>query len=497
MIISINDNIKKLASLFPSAVKDGELDLEALKQELGQFTEVGTEKYELTWAGKQQAKQTAFTPILGRTLKYIPEESKNSETTQNLYIEGDNLEVLKLLRQNYYGAVKMIYIDPPYNTGNDFIYNDNFRMTKEESDIAEGDMSDLGERYTVNRKDHNRYHTNWLNMMYPRLRVAKDLLRDDGVIFISINDNEVHNLRKICDEIFGEENFVAILARKTKTTSNSGNQFAPSHEYIIVCARNIDNLNLFNDPEAQESEEYLKLFKKEDNYGKYNTIGLYQPSLKHGGSRYYIECPDGSKVITPNNLPWRWNEQTFLTKKNENRVVFIETQTSPLVDENGNQAKWNIYTKLYLKERLESGMRPISFIDKYTNSEGSKELLKMEIPFTFSKPRRLLQYLIKICGANQSDIIFDFFSGSSTTAHAVMQLNAEDNGNRKYIMVQLPETCDETSEAFKAGYKNICEIGKERIRRAGEKILEENKEKEGIENLDVGFKVFRVVDENF
>ncbi|MBF0230843.1 MAG: site-specific DNA-methyltransferase [Desulfamplus sp.] len=230
----INDNIKKLASLFPSAVKDGELDLEALKHELGQFTEVGTEKYELTWAGKQQAKQTAFTPILGRTLKYIPEDSKNPDTTQNLYIEGDNLEVLKLLRQNYYGSVKMIYIDPPYNTGNDFIYNDNFRMTKEESDIAEGDVSDLGERYTVNRKDHNRYHTNWLNMMYPRLRAAKDLLKDDGVIFISIDDGEVANLRKVCDEVFGEENFVAGFIWKKRTGSNdSQNGVSNDHEYIL------------------------------------------------------------------------------------------------------------------------------------------------------------------------------------------------------------------------------------------------------------------------
>lgn len=231
----VNENIQKLAALFPSAVKDGELDVEALKQELGDFTEVGPEKYELTWAGKQRAKQTAFEPIIGKTLKYIPEESKPPDTTENLFVEGDNLEVLKLLRQNYYGAVKMIYIDPPYNTGNDFIYNDNFRMSKVESDIAEGNMSEIGERYTKNRKDHNRYHTIWLNMISSRLRIARDLLRDDGVIFISINDNEVASLRKLCDEIFGEDNFVTTtIWEKADSPRNSARQFSEDHDYTNI-----------------------------------------------------------------------------------------------------------------------------------------------------------------------------------------------------------------------------------------------------------------------
>lgn len=333
--------------------------------------------------------------------------------------------------------------------------------------------------------------TKYRDTFHPITMLARNLLSDDGVIFISIDENEIDDLIKISLEIYGENNYIATLVRKTKTTSNNGNQFAPSHEYIIVCAKEITRLNGFNDPEAQEDEEYIKLFRFEDEYSKYNIIGLYQPALKHGGSSYPIECPDGTYVVTPEGKPWRWNEQTFLKNKAENRVVFKETKTSPLLTLDGKQAKWNIYTKLYLKDRLASGMRPITFIDKYTNSEASKELLKMEIPFDFSKPRRLIQYLIKICLADNNSIIMDFFSGSATTAHAVMQLNAEDGGHRKFVMVQLPETTAEDSEAYKAGYKNICEIGKERIRRAGAKIKAETDA-----DIDYGFRVLKLDDTN-
>ena len=388
----------------------------------------------------------------------------------------------------------IIYIDPPYNTGKDFVYKDNFTQDAEQYKAGSGQYDEEGNRLVQNVESNGRFHTDWLNMIYPRLKIARDLLSDDGVIFISCDDNEQANLKKICDEVFGESNYLATLVRKTKTTSNNGNQFAPSHEYIIVCAKSLDNLNVFNDPEAQEDEEYVKLFRYEDDKGKYNIIGLYQPALKHGGSTYPIQCPDGSYVITPDNKPWRWNEQTYLKNKAENRVVFKETKTSPLLSLDGKKAKWNIYTKLYLFERLESGMRPITFIDKYPNSEASKELIKMEIPFDFSKPRRLIQYLIKICVAGKNSIILDFFSGSATTAHAVMQLNAEDGGNRKFIMVQLPEPCDEQSEAYKAGYKNICEIGKERIRRAGKKIKEESPLT--TQHLDTGFRVLKLDSSN-
>lgn len=494
-INKVDENVSKIAALFPNCVteakgENGEIthkiDFDMLKQELSNtLVEGREERYQFTWPDKKQAILTANAPI-NKTLRPCREESVDFDTTENLYIEGDNLEALKLLQETYLGKIKMIYIDPPYNTGNDFVYNDDFAQDADDYMANSGQTDEEGNRLVANTENNGRFHTDWLNMIYPRLKMAKDLLSPEGVIFISISDTEIDNLKKMCLEIYGEKNVIATLVRKTKTTSNNGNQFAPSHEYIVVCAKDINTLNGFNDPEAQADEDYIKLFRNEDDYGKYNVIGLYQPALKHGGSTYPIECPDGSFVITPDNKPWRWNEQTFLKNKADNRVVFKETKTSPLLDLNGNKAKWNIYTKLYLKDRLEAGMRPITFIDKYTNSEASKELIKMEIPFDFSKPRRLIQYLTKICIADKDSIILDFFSGSATTAHAVMQLNAEDGGKRRFIMVQIPQECDEKSEAFKAGYKNICEIGKERIRRAG-KII---KEEAGLitQELDIGFR---------
>lgn len=493
-----DENYEKLAALFPNAVTEtidpvtGEvvraIDKDVLMQEINTTVVDGKEeRYQFTWPDKKKAILLANSPI-SKTLRPCREESVDFDNTENLYIEGDNLDVLKLLQETYLGKIKMIYIDPPYNTGNDFVYNDDFAENADEYLDRSGQFDEEGNRLVQNTESNGRFHTDWLNMIYPRLRMAKDLLSKDGVIFISIAENEIDNLKKACVEAFGAQNYIATLVRKTKTTSNNGNQFAPSHEYIVVCAKSINDLNGFNDPEAQEDEDYIKLFKYEDEYSKYNVIGLYQPALKHGGSTYPIECPDGTFVVTPENKPWRWNEQTFLKNKAENRVVFKQTKTSPLLDLNGKQAKWNIYTKLYLKDRLESGMRPITFIDKYTNSEASKELIKMEIPFDFSKPRRLIQYLMKICLADENSIILDFFSGSATTAHAVMQLNAEDGGHRKFIMVQLPEETDEKSEAYKAGYKNICEIGKERIRRAAKKIAEENPQAK----FDGGFRVLKL-----
>ena len=501
-------NIERIAALFPNCITEmldeehstpekkvykRAVNFELLKQMLSPDVVDGDEAYEFTWVGKKAAIVEANKPIR-KTLRPCVAESKDWDTTKNLYIEGDNLEVLKLLQESYLGKVKMIYIDPPYNTGNDFIYADDFMRSQEEENEQMGMYDEDENRLFKNTDTNGRFHSDWCSMIYSRLMLARNLLTDDGVIFISISEDEIDNLKKICVEIFGQQNYIATLVRKTKTTSNNGNQFAPSHEYIVVCAKKIALLNGFNDTEAQEAEEYVKLFKYEDEYSKYNVIGLYQPALKHGGSSYPIKCPDGTFVITPDKKPWRWNEQTFLKNKAENRVVFKETKTSPLLTLDGKQAKWNIYTKLYLKERLESGMRPITFIDKYTNSEASKELIQMKIPFDFSKPRRLIQYLIKICLASEDTTILDFFSGSATTAHAVMQLNAEDGGHRKFIMVQLPEKCDEASEAYKAGYKNICEIGKERIRRAGDKIKLESPMT--TQDLDIGFRVLKLDDTN-
>ncbi|WP_058991755.1 site-specific DNA-methyltransferase [Sarcina ventriculi] len=522
---SVNENVKALESLFPSAVKDGQVDFKALKEELGQFEEVDKEKYELTWSGKQNAKKQAQQDILGKTLKYIPEDSKNPETTENLYIEGDNLEVLKLLRQNYYGSIKMIYIDPPYNTGKEFVYNDKFSMTKEECDIQDGIVSELGEKYTINPKGTSKYHTRWLNMMYPRLKVAKDLLTDDGVIFISIDENEINNLMKICNEIFGDENFIETLIWSKNATKNNTKTISTNHEYILVYCKNkeililddelfMKNKNGLTEIEALREKYYIKqkntglsmqrelqeelrnFYKKNEsnlsggikNYNKIeeNTLRIYRvnnTSAPAGNGKLYdvIHPYTGKNVKKPAG-GWRYTEETFNSMLKDNLIEFgIDENTVP-------QAK--LYLDKYKKQKYQSIIN--------NNDDGEKDISKIfnyKYIFNNPKPISLIKELIAI-STNSYDTILDFFSGSSSTAHSIMQLNAEDGGNRKFIMVQLPEECDKKSEAYKADYKNICEIGKERIRRAGEKIKEENKDKEGIEDLDVGFKMFRVGDTN-
>ena len=502
----INENVKALERLFPSAVKDGQVDFQALKEELGQFEEVGTERYGLNWSGKQNAKKIAQQDIIGKTLKYIPEESKNPETTENLYIEGDNLEVLKLLRQNYYGAIKMIYIDPPYNTGNDFVYNDNFTMDKLDSDIAEGDFSELGERYKVNSKSTNRYHANWLNMIYPRLKVAKDLLRDDGVIFISIANEEQSNLKNICDEIFGEDNFIeTFIWTKTSTPPSLSTKSRKTIEYILCYEKNRNNSKykgevLANgDAPLLNSGNSIKILKFPIGKIKFNI----EDGVYHKGIYEKVELLD--KLIVENGInknviklsgEFKWTQEKldeeitkgtyFLIKSNRFSIRFQRQ-----LREDDYKTPTNFISDKQMKVELNS--------DEVigTNETASKELvnLGLKLVFDYTKPTSLIRYLIKFV-TEKDDFILDFFSGSSTTAHAVMQLNAEDGGNRKFIMVQIPEETDEKSEARKAGYKSICDIGKARIDKAGDKIKAENKDKECIEDLDIGFKVFRVSDTN-
>ena len=523
----VNDNLKALEQLFPSAVKDGQLDIKALKEELGDFEEVTTEKYELNWSGKQNAKKMVQQGIGNKTLKFVAKDSKNADTTENIYIEGDNLEVLKLLRQNYYNSIKMIYIDPPYNTGNDFVYNDTFKMDKEESDKAEGIISENNEKLQKNQKSTNRYHANWLNMMYPRLKLARDLLTDDGVIFISIDDNEVNNLINLCDEIYAEENRIGIISRLMKSGGNKGQYFSPNIEYILVYSKNKENLGYFRE---DLSDELIKkvcnnIEKEGEKKGeRYSIKGLCQPGLGiRPNQRYWIEAPDGSFIIpkgvtfpkilkdgekvlpTQQDTCWRWSLDRYLEEKEKGNIEIRKSNTATaLVDENNNISQWNVFTKIWLSDRIEEGKVPTNYIGKWENRISSSELKLLNIPFDFAKPTELIKYLISILDTNKEMIILDFFSGSATTAHAVMQLNSEDNGNRKYIMVQLPETTDEKSEAFKAGYKNIAEIGKERIRRAGEKIKQEIEEYNSNLKLgeepkkvpDIGFKVFKVDDTN-
>ena len=452
--------------------------------------------YEFNWEGKELAYKLAQTPSTG-TLKPCKEESKNWDTTENLYIEGDNLEVLKLLQKSYFGKVKMIYIDPPYNTGNDFVYHDDFR------DNISNYKEITNQTTRANPETNGRYHTDWLNMMYPRLKLARNLLREDGVIFISIDDIEVDNLKKLCNEIFGEENFIGCAGRITKKSNNKGDFWSPNFDYILTYVKDINEAPTFFG--GINYNAYNLIENEGPRKGeKYQLVRLYMSSLQNRNpeQRFWIDCPDGSKIIPPGStFPpqrpvlgdgiWRWTRKKIEEEKD--KIVIKKVSSSNLINENGQPAKWNIYTKTYLNDVIDnSTAKPNSFIEDHINQIGSHEIKGLGIPFDYSKPSTLIKYLIEISKSDKDAIILDFFSGSATTAHAIMYSNIGDEGKRKFIMVQLPELTDEKSEAYKAGYKNICEIGKERIRRAGDKIVSENKDKEGIENLDIGFKVFKL-----
>lgn len=499
---NVQMNVKKIQKLFPNAVtevlRDGKptlaIDFDVLKQELSaELIDDKEERYQFTWPDKKKSVLLANTPI-SATLRPCKEESVDFDHTQNLYIEGDNLDVLKLLQETYLGKIKMIYIDPPYNTGNDFVYNDDFAIDSDEYADASGQYDEQGNRLVQNTESNGRFHTDWLNMIYSRLKVAKDLLADDGVIFISIGEQELNTLITCCDDMFSSHNRIALFNRVTKKSSNNGNNFSPCVDYVVLYAKNSEFVPEYIVPMP---DEIVARYNKKDEYynerGPYQEVGLFMSALKHGGSNYPIECPDGSWVYPPNGQPWRWNEKTFLQGKKEGRIVFKKSNGSPLLDTKTNKrGEWNIYTKVYLNERAESGMHPKNFSDEYQNTIATNELRKLGIPFDFAKPVELIKFFASL-QTTDSDIILDFFSGSATTAHAVMQLNAEDVGKRKYIMVQLPEKCDEKSEAYKAGYKTICDIGKERIRRAGKKIKDENPSATG---LDVGFRVLKLDSSN-
>ena len=487
----VGDNVKKLAQLFPSAVKDGEVDFEALKEELGQYEEVGSEKYELTWAGKKNAKRIAQEDVIGRTLKFIPEDSKEADTTENLYIEGDNLEVLKLLQETYLGKIKMIYIDPPYNTGNDFIYNDSFEMEQEESDIAEGVRNEVGERYIVNTKSDNRYHANWMNMIYPRLMIAKDLLTDDGAIFISIDDNEIDNVLKICNEIFGEINYVAIFPWR-KRTAKSDVPYGISQDFEwILCYAKTTNFKCSIDGKER------KYFTTEDFPEKpwrIHDLTKQTTASERPNSFFTIKNPkNGSEYPANPNRTWAITQETFEQYYQDNRIVFpgdysflnISKPALRYWKEDDMRKAGDNFGKIAVSTKLPD--------DIGMSQDGTKEITNLFSGkiFPFPKPTSLVKFLCKIC-TGKDDIILDFFSGSSTTAQSVMELNYEDNANRKFIMIQLSELLDKSSEAHKLGYINLCQLGKERIRRAGDKIKSEHPEAD----IDIGFKVFRTADTN-
>ncbi|WP_438335244.1 site-specific DNA-methyltransferase [Clostridium cochlearium] len=482
----VKENISKLKEIFPEVFCEDKVDFERLQEVLGEYVEDREERYRFEWHGKSKAIRMAQTPSRG-TLRPCKEESKNWDTTENLYIEGDNLEVLKLLQKSYQNKIKMIYIDPPYNTGNDFVYKDDYKDNLQNYLEITGQVDEEGNRTSTNSDTGGRYHTNWLNMMYPRLRLARNLLKDDGVIFISIDDNEVHNLRKACDEVFGEENFVEQLIWKRRATPPNDRVIGKNHEYVMTYAKDINLLNIYLQP---RSEELDSRYKNPDNdpMGKWVASDL---SANGKGDRLVKSCIypiinplTQEEYYPPQNKCWLYNKEKTDELIKEGRIGFRKNSGAP-------------FLKRYLSEVRQGTTLP-TIIEKggfsFESAKEIKQLFKKDV-FEFTKPVSLIKLLTKT-GSLNDDIILDFFSGSSTTAHATMKLNAEDGGNRKFIMVQLPEPTDEKSEAFKAGYKNICEIGKERIRRAGDKIVEENKDKEGIEDLDIGFKVFKLDSSN-
>jgi len=509
----ISDNISKLKKIFPEVITENKIDFEKLQSILGKDIDVSREKYSFTWPGKTQAIKESQKQSTG-TLRPCKEESKNWDTTQNLYIEGDNLEVLKLLQKGYYNKIKMIYIDPPYNTGNDFIYPDNYtdnldyylKISGQVLD-SEGERESIGIKLTNNPETAGRYHSNWLNMMYPRLKLARNLLSDNGVIYISIGDDEFSNLKNICDEIFGEINFIASFVRISKKGSSMGKFVSPSYDLMLCYVKNIDLNEGFVFP---QTKEYISQFNEEDGKGKYKTKSLYQSSLDPlrgcNNQRYFVKCPDGSLAIPPgevmpknkedaekivpktrNDKVWRWSVETYLKEKDN--LVFKKSKNSPLIDEYGNKSQWNISTKQYLKGPEESKVVPGNLIENSLNSEATSELKRINIPFDFAKPVSLIKYLAQVCNTKEKDIILDFFSGSATSAESIISLNSVDNYKRRFIMIQIPEEVD---EKILGNYKTICEIGKERIRRAGDKILEESNNKD----LDIGFKVFKLDSSN-
>jgi len=488
----VQENVKKLKEIFPEIFTEDQVDLDLLGELLsngGGYRKLDTskERYSLTWNGKSEARQIAQEVSTG-TLRPAKEESKNWDNTENIYIEGDNLEVLKLLQKSYHGKIKMIYIDPPYNTGKDFVYKDNFKDNIENYKKVTGQVSEEGTKLTTNTDTDGRYHSNWLNMMYPRLKLSRNLLTDDGVIFISIDDNEQANLKKLCDEIFGEENFIAqIVWERAYAPVNLKKHFSESHDYMVCYSKNI-NLSINNGLKRSEEADNRYLNPDNDPRGVWQSDNFsVGPAVE--SNIYKIVSPSGRENYPPNGRSWRVSEEKFKEMLLDNRVWFGE-------DGNGVPRQ-----KRFLSE-VKNSITPMT-IWKYTEVGHSqdatkklKELFDEVHVFDYSKTVELIKRCIELYTI-QGDIILDFFSGSSTTAHSVMQLNAEDGGNRKYIMVQLPELCDEDSEAYKAGYKNICEIGKERIRRAGEKIKsDESLPLENREKLDVGFKVFKLDSSN-
>ena len=508
---NVQMNVEKIQKLFPNAVtevlRDGKptlaIDFDVLKQELSaELIDDKEERYQMTWPDKKKSVLLANTPI-SATLRPCKEESVDFDSTENLYIEGDNLDVLKLLQETYLGKIKMIYIDPPYNTGNDFVYNDDFAMDSDEYADVSGQYDEQGNRLFQNTESNGRFHTDWLNMIYPRLKVAKDLLTDDGVIFISMADNELSNLLKICEEVFGKKNIEIFVWKKKGGASNTERILGVLTEYVICCFNN-------KKPNDFNYQDIKREYKYKDSCGVYNLEGIEKTNLGtyERKTMYFgiIDPSTGQEFWPSDGMRWTLGENTVKEMIAKDKIFFDykNMRVRRIKRPEDYELSENVYYNLLSEEGSLAAAK-----EECNALLGNREL------FDTPKPTMLIKKLLRIAARNNS-IILDFFSGSATTAHAVMQLNAEDGGKRKYIMVQLPEKCDEKSEAFKAGYKNICDIGKERLRRAGKKILQEKGEmsvESGVcrvgsevgdnstlhtsnSTLDVGFRVLKLDSSN-
>ena len=512
------DNISKLKKIFPGVIADGKIDFEMLKSILGEDIDDSQEKYSFTWPGKKQSIKESQKQSTG-TLRPCKNESKNWDTTQNLYIEGDNLEVLKLLQKSYYNKIKMIYIDPPYNTGNDFIYLDNYHDNLDNYLKISGqvlkDSTTHNVMLTTNPESHGRFHSNWLNMMYPRLKLARTLLKEDGVIFISIDDNEMGNLKKICDEIFGEDNHVSTFIWRGGRR-NAAKFVSKSHEYMLCYAKNLNYCNENNISWHEKKMGIIEIYQKVDqlkkeygsdyihiseelkkwyknlpdddsskNHSHYDWVdegGIYFASdISRGGGNgpiWEIKNPFTGEIVNPPSRGYAYSDKDSLLKDIENGLIHF----------NGNNVPCK---KRYLKDNETQLIETVFYKDRRGSSKRLRSLLGNNI-FDFPKDEFIIKKFISSF-TNANDIVLDFFSGSATTAHSVLLLNSEEKDSyRKFIMVQLPEECDNDSEAYKSGYENICDIGKERIRRAGDKIVKETNNKD----LDIGFKVFKLDSSN-
>ena len=488
-------NIEKIGKLFPNVIteskdKDGKLkkaiNFGLLKQLLSADVMEGDEAYDFTWVGKKASIVEANRPVR-KTLRPCKEESKNWDMTGNLYIEGDNLDVLKLLQESYLGKIKMIYIDPPYNTGNDFVYRDDFKRNKDDYDEEAGEYDENGGRLFRNTETNGRFHSDWCSMIYPRLVLARNLLLDDGVIFISIDDNEVDNLKKMCDEVFGAQNcYGKFIWQRRSGSMDSVDNVSTDHEYVLCYAKTKDKL--------KGIERTFVRYTNPDNDPRGPWISDNLTAGKPGGDVYYsIEDPStGNEFYPPKGRYWPYNRESMKQKIKEGRIIFPATSAGrPMLKRFKNEAKNAVVPVSTMMHSYNEKELPNNALVYAPNTKGTSEIQELfgDKAFSFPKSTVLLRSFLTQ-GSDKDSIILDFFSGSATTAHAVMQLNAEDGGSRKFIMIQLPEDTDKNSEAYKAGYSNICEIGKERIRRAGIKIKEES----GLiaQNLDIGFRVFKL-----